>query len=350
MPDDSIPRSIALILLILASGVFASMETAYAYANRLHMKTLADDGDRTAARVVRIWDRYDDAIVAVLIVINVLHVAASLIGTLLAVDLIPLPEGAASAISVLVLTIVVFIFSEMLPKAIAKDNADRFARIYSLPLLILIYLLKPLELFFSLFTLLAKAVARLFAGKTEEEPTITEDEFADRVETVEEHGNLEPEETEIIKSAIEFGDAVVSDVMVPLEDVTMLDVATDQETLKETVLDSRFSRIPLYHGERENVVGILQIRSVLWALLHEKTVDPAAYASEPYMTTPDKRLDVLFEDMGRTKSMMAVVIDPFGHCVGIITLEDILEEIVGEIYDEDDPETVPSADRKEAEA
>ncbi len=349
MPDDSIPRSIALFLLILSSGVFASMETAYAYANRLHMKTLADDGDRTAARVVRIWDRYDDAIVAVLIVINVLHVAASLIGTLLAVDLIPLPESAASAISVAVLTVLVFVFSEMLPKAIARDNADRLARFYSLPLLILIVLLKPLVLFFSLFTHLAKAVAKLFSGKSAEEPTITEDEFADMVETVEEHGNLEPEETEIIKSAIEFGDAVVSDVMVPLKNVTMLDVATDQKTLKDTLLNSRFSRIPLYRGDRENVVGILPIRTCLWALLHEKTVDPMAYASEPYMTTPDKRLDALFEDMGRTKSMMAVVIDSFGHSSGIITLEDILEEIVGEIYDEDDPETVP-ADRKEAEA
>ena len=112
MSDDSIPRSIALILLILSSGVFASLETAYAYAyvNHLHMKTLADDGDRSAARVVRILDRYDDAIVAVLIMINVLHVAASLIATLLAVDLIPLPESAASAVAAVLLTVVVFIF------------------------------------------------------------------------------------------------------------------------------------------------------------------------------------------------------------------------------------------------
>ncbi|MBR5742384.1 MAG: HlyC/CorC family transporter [Clostridia bacterium] len=350
MSDDSIPRSIALILLILSSGVFASLETAYAYVNHLHMKTLADDGDRSAARVVRILGRYDDAIVAVLIMINVLHVAASLIATLLAVDLIPLPESAASAVAAVLLTVVVFIFAEMLPKAVAKDNADRLAKFYSLPLLVLLVLLTPLELFFSLFTRLAKAIMKLFSGKTAEEPTITEDEFADMVETVEEHGNLEPEETEIIKSAIEFGDAVVSDVMVPLKDVTMLDVATDQATLKETLLKSRFSRIPLYRGDRENVVGILPIRTCLWALLHEKTVDPLSCAAEPYMTAPDKRLDVLFEDMGRSKSMMAVVIDSFGHCSGIVTLEDILEEIVGEIYDEDDPETVPPADRKEAEA
>ncbi len=342
MTDDSIPRSIALLLLIFGGALFASAETAFSYCNRIRMKTLADDGDRKAERVMKLLDRFDDSIIVILIGTNVLHVVASLIATLLAISLLPWNEGLASLVASIVLTILIFIFSETIPKTFAKDNADALAKFYALPLYILTILFKPLVLFFSLFTRLAKKIASLFSHNTEEEPTITEDEFADMVETVEEHGILEHEESEIIKSAIEFGDSLVSEAMVKLEKVTMIDINSSSDDVRNVILSCRYSRIPVYRGTPTNIIGILATRRCLWKIIHGQDFDINDSLIESYMTSPDTRLDSLFEDMCRTKSMMAVVIDSFGQSRGIITLEDILEEIVGEIYDEDDPEGAAS--------
>lgn len=342
MPDDSIPRSIALLVLILAGGLFASCETAFSYCNRIRMKTLADDGDRKAARVIKLLDKFDDGIIVILIGTNIVHILASLIATLLAISLLPMNEGLASLVASVVLTILIFIFSETIPKTFAKDNADALAKIYALPLDVLTVILKPLVMFFSLFTHLAKWIASLFSTGAAEEPTITEDEFAGMVETVEEHGILEPEESEIIKSAIEFSDSLVTDVMVPLEKVTMIDINASSDDVRNVILSCRYSRIPLYRGSPQNIIGILQTRRCLWQIIHGQDFDINDSLTEPYMTAPDTRLDKLFEDMGRSKAMMAVVIDSFGQSRGIITLEDILEEIVGEIYDEDDPEGAAS--------
>jgi len=347
MPEDSIPRSIALLLLILGGGFFASAETAFSYCNRIRMKTLAEDGDRKAHCVMKVLDRFDDTIIAVLIGNNVIHVVASLLATLLAIDLLPFSEGIASLIASVVLTILVFIFSETIPKTIAKDNADSMAKLYAFPVWIFSTVLIPLEIFFSFFTKLARVIVKLFSGVGTEEPSITEDEFTDMVETVEESGSLEPEESEIIKSAIEFRDMLTSDVMVPIEQVTMLDINAPYSEVYRVLSQSRFSRIPIYRGSIENVIGLVQVKKCLWRVIHDQSFRLEEMLTGTYVTTPEKPLVELFEDLARNKAMMAFVIDSFGKTKGIITLEDILEEIVGEIYDEDDPEG-DTPERKEA--
>jgi len=347
MPEDSIPRCIALLLLILGGGFFASAETAFSYCSRIRMKTLAEDGDRKARYVVKVLDRFDNTIIAVLIGNNVFHVVASLLATLLAIDLLPFTEGVSSVIASVVLTVLVFIFSETIPKTIAKDNADGLAKFYAFPVWLLSVVLTPLELFFSFFTKMAKVIVRFFSGNQAEEPSITEDEFTDMVETVEESGSLEPEESEIIKSAIEFRDMLTADVMVPIERATMLEINAPYEEVYQVLSQSRFSRIPIYRGSIDNVIGLVQVKKCLWQVIHDRSFSLENMMTGTYVTAPEKPLVELFEDLARNKAMMAFVIDSFGKTKGIITLEDILEEIVGEIYDEDDPEG-DTPEKKEA--
>lgn len=348
--DSSIPRCIAVIALILGGGFFSAAETAFSSCNYIRMKTLAEEEqNRRAARVVRIKDRFDGALVSLLIGTNVIHVAASVIATALAIDWMNGREAEASLVSTIVMTLLVFFISETIPKSIAKANSDSFAMAIALPLQLLMWILTPITLIFSGISAGVKKLFRV-GGQT---PTATEDEFAAIVENTVDEGVLEPSENRIIQSAIEFSDTTVGEIMCRKYDMVLLDVATGRDDLCRILQDCKFSRLPVYRKTKDNVVGILQTKEALHKLVLGEHFSIAKNMKAPYRVRTEMKLDALFEEMVRLRTHMAVVEDTFGNAVGLITMEDILEEIVGEIYDEDeevDPAVIAQDEAEDAQA
>ena len=339
--DSSIPpRCILLVVLILVGGFFSGAETAYSYCNRIRMKTMADEGKRSAARVVKITENFDQMLVTVLIMINVLHVLTSAVATLLAVDLIANAK-LATFLSTVVMTIVVFFISENIPKSLAKENCDRYALIASPVIALLMFLLKPVSFFFTKLGDLFKKALKV----GEKAPTITEDEFADIVDKVEDEGLLEPEESRIIQSAVSFADVQVKDIFTPVDQVIAVEKGMDTDEIVSLLRDNPFSRVPVYDRDFSHVTGILQTKEYLTAYLNraeeDEKIDLRDYVQPVYYVKPDMNLDDLFESMGRRRSHFAVVAKN-EQMLGVVTMEDLLENLVGEIYDEDEAAEAPS--------
>ena len=348
--DGNIPRCIVILILILAGGFFAAAETAFSYCNRIRMKTLAEEeGNRRAARVVKITDRFDSALVTVLVGNNVIHVAASVLATALALRLVPGRPGEASLLSTVILTLLVFFFSETIPKSIARAQSDALALAFSVPIQLLMWILTPVSV---LFSGLSAGIKKLFRVE-EEAPTVTEDEFATIVETTVDEGVLEPSDNRIIQSAIEFSDTTVGECMCPRAEMTVLDIHTSTDALREALLSCKYSRLPVYSGTENNIVGILQTKIAAHRLLLREDFSIAESITAPYRVRPDMKLDLLFEEMGRRRTHIAIVENDRGDAIGLVTMEDILEEIVGEIYDEDeevDPEVIAADEAEDAAA
>ncbi len=335
MADDSIPRSIVLlIILLIAGGFFSGAETAYSYCNRIRMKRKAEEGNPSAARVVKILDQFDKLLTTILIGTNVCHVLLSSLATIIAVELLGSSKG--PVVSTVVMTLTVFFLSETLPKNFAHANADLYASSSSILIRAIMVILTPVSVLFSgISTLIKKLVG------SQQEPSMTEDEFAAVIEDVEEDGLLEPEESALIKSAIEFSDTTALDIMVPLEKMVGIEVAESEQSIREKVLQEKYSRLPLYRDSPSNVIGVLRSKDLLWCLMQSEPVELTKYINPPYFIPPEMKLDTLFEGLGRRRTHIAFVLGETG-VQGFITMEDILEELVGEIYDEDDasiPET-----------
>ncbi len=326
--DDSIPRSIILVLLLLAAGFFAAAETSFSYCNAVRMRLLAEDGSKKAARVVMLLDSYERTVVTLLIAINIIHVIASSLATVMAVKLM---GDIGSVVATVVVTIAVFLISETIPKNIARVNADSLSLAISLPIVWFFHLFKPLSVFFLSLGNFAKKVMKI-----ESEPAITEDEFASIVEDVEDEGLIEPEETEIIKSAVEFGDIKASDIMLPREKISALPINSTPDAIKKTLIEEKYSRFPVYDGNIDHIVGIIQSTSCLWNFVKDQNFRLKDLLTKPYYVLPETLVKDVFEGMGRKRTHVAIVRNAEGRNVGLLTMEDILEEIVGEIYDEDD--------------
>lgn len=328
--DDSIPRSIVLlIILLIAGGFFSGSETAFSYCNSVRIKLLAEDGNKSAKRVVWITENFEQTVVTLLIAINIIHIIAASTATIMAVKLL---GSIGSVVATAVLTILVFLFSENIPKNIARANPDAFSLAVSLPVKWFIYLLWPFAQFFMLIGRLAKKLMRI----KNDTPSLTEDEFAEIVESAGDDGLMEPEETEIIKSAIEFGDLTVGDVMTRREEISAIPINVSMTGLKNILLEEKFSRFPVYDGNIDHIVGVLQSANCLWKLVQGIPFRMKGVLSKPYFVSPNTRLDEVFKEMGQKRTHFAIVRSEEGKTIGIITMEDILEEIVGEIYDEDD--------------
>ncbi len=330
---DDVPRSITLavviLLLIVAGGLFSGTETAYSYCNKIRLRTLAEDGSKRAARALVVSGKFDNALITLLILINVIHVAAASMAAVLAVDLM---GAVGSVVSTVVLTLTAVLFSETIATNIAKANADAWSMAAALPMRALMILLTPVELIFLGLTVLLKK----FVFKGEKEPTITEDEFQAAVNDIEDDGVLEPQEGRIIRSAVEFSDKHVRDVMTPREEIVGINVKDGDEALKQTLLSHKYSRFPVYYGTIDNVIGSVRSKSLLIRLRRGLPPDLDSCLIKPLRVPPDMPLDQLFESMSRHRSHLAIVADEDGTTLGLVTMEDALEVIVGEIYDEDE--------------
>ncbi len=328
--DDGSPIGYLLVIFVLIIGgaYFAGAETALASVNRIRMLSNADNGDKNAKRVLYILDHFDKALTTLLIGNNIMHIGCASVATLMATKL--WGEGSVGYMTIAV-TIVVFLIAEMLPKRFAKACNEKFAMEVAGSLILLMKLLTPISFF---FTKLSELVAKP-RGDEDDEPTVTEDELYDIIENIGQEGALDEEKTELVKSALEFSDRLASDVMTPWDRVLYVRANEELDSIREKIVTHGISRWPVVNGEN-NVIGILQIRRFLRAYLRNGRVRLKNAMDDAHFVRADTPIDELLSTMSANKTHISIVLDCEGKTLGIITVEDILEELVGEIYDEDD--------------
>lgn len=329
--DDSPAGSIILfVLLIISSAYFSGTEISLASVNRIHMMSQASKGIKSAKRVLKILDNFDEALSVLLICNNIVNISCATLATVIAADIW---GTKAITLSTVVTTAVVFIFGEMLPKSFAHSCNERFAEAASGPLLALMKILKPFSV---LFTSLSSFISRPFKKHTENQVTMTEDELSDIVENISEEDDFDEDTGKLVKSALHFSNAKAGEVMVPWEDVQKICTVYKTSEILEIVKKSVHSRIPVV-DRNGNIKGILQIRKFLKSYVKLKhNIILASVMDYPYFVNADEPIDEVLTEMSNHRRNLAVVRDNNGNTAGILTVEDILEELVGEIYDEDD--------------
>ena len=321
---------ILLVILIALSAFFSASETAYTTVNKIRLQNYVDAGSKKAKTALFIAENYDRTLTTILIGNNIVNIGASSIATLLFVKLFG-PSGAA--ISTAVMTILILIFGEVLPKSFAKESSEKFALAFSRPLRILMTVFWPVVF---LFIQLKKVAKHISPIKEEETPTVTEQELKFIVESIEDEGVLEKQESELVQHALEFDEKTVQEVLTPRVDMTTLDIEDDLQTNIGLVLTERFSRIPFCRGTSDRIIGILHTKDLLEALVRGDAIDLASMVQPAFFVYKTKKLSSLLTDFKRNKTHVAIVTDDYGGTVGMVTMEDLLEELVGDIWDEDE--------------
>ena len=322
---------VALVILVGFSAFFSASETAFSSLNQIRLKSRAEDGDSSAARVLAMAEQYDKLLSTILIGNNIVNIAAASIGTILFTRMLGAERGAT--VSTIVLTIIVLIFGEVTPKSLAKEMPEKVATAVSPFLVLLIALMTPLTW---LFTQWKKLLGHfVHSGEAD---TITEGELMTMVSEAENDGELTDRESELIRSAIEFDDVEVEEILTPRVDVVAVEDDIPLEELAQTFAESGYSRLPVYHGTIDNIIGVVHEKDFYIARLKKATkiddlVVPTLY------TTGSTQISQLLRTLREQHHHLAVVVDEYGGTEGIITLEDILEELVGEIWDEHDEVT-----------
>ncbi len=330
MDSQSITQLIILILLLLLSAFFSSAETAFTTASRIRMRTLAENGDKKAARVLKITDDMHKMLSAILIGNNVVNLSASSIATTLATKLF---GSMGAGIATGILTLLVLIFGEISPKTMATIHAEKIALAYASLIYGLMYVLTPAIYIINCLSMGFLKLLRINpnAGQT----AMTEEEFKTIVDVGHETGVLEYSEHEMINNMFDFGDSLAKEIMIPRIDMTFAKLDSAYDELIDIFRKDKFTRLPIYEDTTDNVVGIINMKDLLLCedKLHFHICD---LIREPYFTYEQKNTSELFLEMQKNSINIAIVLDEYGATAGMITLEDLLEEIVGEIRDEYD--------------
>ena len=331
MDDASRLSLIVVILLILCAAYFAVAETSFASVSRVRIKIRAERGEAKAIRALKVLDNFDLAITSILICTNIVHLSAASIATLAVTRMFPGVSGAVT-ISTFVMTLVVFFAGEMLPKSIAKKYSERLSLAVAGSLWFFMTILKPLA---QLLTAIGNFAARL--AKADPQISVTEDEIYDIIEDMTEEGSLDEERGELISSALQFAETTVESILTSRVDIVALDIEDSLDEMLATIKAETHSRLPVYEGSIDNIIGILSIRKFIKTYLREgENMDVRALLDEPYFIHGSTNIDGLLPVMSKKRLNMAVVTDNYGGTLGIVTVEDILEELVGEIWDEHD--------------
>ena len=320
----------AILLLLVVSASFSAGEIAFTSLNARRLRRAAEDGDRKSALAVAIYDHFDDALSAILIGNNLVNIAASSVATVLA---IALAGEAGAGIASIVMTVLIVLFGEITPKILAKRNCDAFARQASYPLRAIMLVLKP-AVKASLF--IVEALARALGAGEKAGPAMTEEELTAILETAEDEGVIDEERTDLVQSALEFDDLTIAQVLTPRIDMVAIDVEDDLDDALRTVIESQYSRIPVYEDTIDNIIGILHVNQFLRALDKGAPIELKKLLMPPLVLHKTMKLDDALKMMQRARTHIAVVADEYGGTMGIITLEDLLEQLVGEIWDEND--------------
>ena len=329
MDDGSrLPWIIAALLLVCAA-FFAVTETSMASASRSRIKASAERGDFRAKKTLYVLDNFDLAISTLLICTNIVHIAAASIVTLAVTR-----KWGVSAVSIstIITTVVVFFAGEMLPKSVAKKYSDTLELSCAPVLCFFMKLFAPLS---KLLTWIGQAAAKLTPGDSQ--ISVTEDELYDIIEDMTEEGSLDEDQGDLISSALQFGDVTVESVLTPRVDIVAININSSHAELLSLIKSTNHSRLPVYEGSIDNIIGVLQIRKYIKAYLRlGENLDIKPMLDEVLFVHQSTNIDELLPILSRRKLNIAVVTDNYGGTLGIVTVEDILEELVGEIWDEDD--------------
>lgn len=330
MNPENIRNIIALAVLILMSGYFSATETAFLSCNKTRLRTMAEKGNKRAALVNRLNENYDRLLSTILIGNNIVNLTAASIGTVLFVRLY---GDIGATVSTAVITVLVLIFGEITPKNVAKDCPEKLA-MFSAPIIrVLIWIFTPLNFLFGLWKKLVSKILHL-----ESDSKMSQEELLMLVEEVREGGTIDSEEGDLLKNAIEFNDMRAEDILTHRVDLEAVDIESTKEEIAEVFTQSKFARLPVYEDSIDNIIGILNMKDFYDGTgITAKSIRDIM--TKPLFVLKSEKIDELLKLLQETKSQMAVILDEYGGTLGIVTLEDILEELVGEIWDEHDEVT-----------
>ena len=326
---------VVIFVMICLSAYFSASEIAFNSANKMRLRRASESGSFTARVAYRICDKFTTSLSAILIGNNLANIAVSTCTTLIVMNLFKNNVALASTISTILITVVILIFGEIVPKVLAKQNADTVVRIVAIPTRILTIILSP----FVFIVMAILFVLRKIWGKdrSEDEPTVTEEELVSIIDTVEEEGVINEEQGELLQSTLDFGDTTIEKIMTPRIDVTAIDIDDEEEKIMALLSDTtQFSRLPVYEDSIDNIIGILSLTRYYKSTLDEEKPDIRSMLLKPCKLHKTMKLPAALAKLRDAKMHLAIVIDEYGGTLGIITMEDILEELVGDIWDDTD--------------
>ena len=320
------------VIFVVLGGYFACAESAFSAMNKIRIKNLADNGNRKAKNAMYVANNFDRALTTLLIGINITHIAAASVSTLYVTRIFGdnMSEAATLACT-FITTGIVFLFSEMIPKSFANDRPDTVALLTASSMIFMMKVFYPLA---KVFGIISSFFSRLF--KHEETPSITEEELYEIIDTAEEQGVMNEEQSDMLKSALDFDETCARDVMTMRDDIQYIDVSLSNREIIDRIKSIPHSRILVCDGTLDNVVGVLPIRKFLRAYIRDKKVNIRSVLLKPHFVKSTDNIDDLLDAMRQHKIYLGIVRDENNSVCGIVTIEDFLEELVGEIWDEED--------------
>lgn len=333
-PSSYAGKVILLVILLILSGFFSMSETALMSVSKIRLRHMVDEGVKGAKLLEKLIEEPNRLLGAILIGNNIVNIGASAIATTLATQIIGGSRGTAVATGIM--TVLVLIFGEITPKSIAKQNSENVSLKVAKPINLIVMVLRP---FVFVFSAISSLCIKLLGGDPKAtEPFITEEELKTMVGVSEEEGVLENVEKEMIFNVFDFVDAQVKDVMIQRVDIVALDKDVTYEEVLATIKKEQFSRIPIYDESIDNIIGILNVKELILNN-KDKEFNVLDYVREPFYTFEFKKIKEVFNEMKKSRNHISIVLDEYGGTVGIITIEDLIEEIVGDIEDEYDEHT-----------
>ena len=326
---------VVIFVMICLSAYFSASEIAFNTANKMRLKKAYENGSCTAKVAYKICDKFTTSLSAILIGNNLANIAVSTCSTLIVMNLFKNHVALASTVSTILITIVILIFGEIVPKILSKSNADTVVRIIAIPTRILTIILSP----FVFIVMALLFVLRKIWGSDhkDDEPTVTEEELVSIIDTIEEEGVINEGQGELLQSTLEFSDTTIEKIMTPRIDLTAINIEDESEKLVEVLYDkTQYSRIPVYEGSIDNIVGILSLTRYYKATLDDENPDIRSMILKPCKLHKTMKLPVALTKLRDAKMHLAIVIDEYGGTLGVVTMEDILEELVGDIWDDTD--------------
>lgn len=326
---------VVIFVMICFSAYFSASEIAFNTANKMRLRRAADEGSLTAKTAYRITENFTTSLSAILIGNNLANIAVSTCTTLIVMNLFRDNVALASTVATVLVTVVILIFGEILPKIMSKQYANSVVRFVAIPTRVLTVILSPIV--FVVMALLFVLRKIWGSDRKDDEPTVTEDELVSIIDTVEEEGVIDEEQGDLLQSMLDFHDTTVEKVMTPRIDMTALDIDEDSETVKAMLSDTtQFSRLPVYEDSIDNIIGILSLTRYLKATMEDGEVDIRSLLLKPCKLHKTMKLPAALAKLREAKVHLAIVIDEFGGTLGVISMEDILEELVGDIWDDTD--------------
>ena len=326
---------LVIFIMVCLSAYFSASEIAFNASNKLRLRRAAEGGSTTARIAYSITERFTTALSAILIGNNLANIAVSTCTTLIVINLFKDNVAIASTVATVLVTVTILIFGEIIPKILAKQNADTVVRFVTIPTRVLTIVLCP---FVFIVMLLLNVLRRVWGkDRKDDAPTVTEEELVTIIDTIEEEGLINEEQGELLQSTLDFRDTTVEKIMTPRIDMTALDIDSDEEKIASLLSDTaQFSRLPVYRDSIDNIIGVLSLTRYYKATLEEEKPDIRSLLMKPCRIHKTMKLPAALAKLREAKMHLAVVIDEFGGTLGVVTMEDILEELVGDIWDDTD--------------